>query len=811
MRGAIRSLAATPAVSSVIIITLALGIGANTAVFSVVNSLLLRTLPVPAPGRLVTISSDYALGYGFKSGVGWNYDMWTRLQQLPPMFDGVLVWTQPTFNLSTSGEQQPARTLLVSGDFFRTLGVLPRLGRLITVDDDVRGGGKDGAVAVVSYRFWQERLKGSPTALGSKLSLEGAPFTIVGVTPREFLGVEVGQAFDVAVPLGTDPLIRGARTILDQKSNFTLVPLVRLRPDQSIEAATAVVRSIQPNILGVAPDRLSDVKPSFLREPFVAVAAPTGTSDLSRLRVKYQRPLVTLLVLVGVVLLVACVNVASVLLARATGRRFEFGVRLALGATRRQLVAQLMTESVLLSTAGAVVGLVLAGWISRTLVAQLSALDTQLIFNLEPDWRVLGYTALASLATAMLFGTAPAFRATSAAPAVALRASGGARSMSEGRASLTGGLIVVQIAMSVMLVVAAGLLIRTFGHLLSVPLGFESTGVLVVSVDTARARVDPAARLPYFQQVADAIARVPGVSGASASIHIPLSTANQAPVLFKAERVESVVGPGFFGVYGTPLVAGREFNTNDNAGSPPVAIVNQAYVRKFFPDRNPVGEVADKRVIVGIAGDAVFATIRGGARPTIYVPLAQSAGIGAPGRTAAYVSVRTNAGSPGHLSRDVSAALEAVDPGLSFSFRPLQDYVDASISQERVVAALAGLFGGLALLLAGLGVYGVTSYAVNRRRFELGIRLALGAQRLDVLRLILLRSLAVAMIGVLLGLGGAFATARYLEAMLFGIVPLDLLTFLFVAAILLGVACAAAFFPARRAMQIDPVVALRAE
>jgi predicted permease len=344
-----------------------------------------------------------------------------------------------------------------------------------------------------------------------------------------------------------------------------------------------------------------------------------------------------------------------------------------------------------------------------------------------------------------------------------------------------------------------------------VSLGVDSRRVLVVSVDTARARVDPAARLPYFQQVADAVARVPGVSGATASIHIPLSAANQAPILFKADRVESVVGPGFFGVYGTPLVAGRDFNPGDTAGAAPVAIVNQAYVTKFFPDRNAIGEVADKRMIVGIAADAVFATIRSGARPTIYVPLAQSAGSGPPGRTAAYVSVRAEDGSPGRLTRDVSAALEAVDPGLSFSFRPLQDYVDASISQERVVAALSGLFGGLAVLLAGLGVYGVTSYAVNRRRFELGIRLALGAQRLEVLRLILYRSLTIAAIGVVLGLAGAFATARYLEAMLFGIVPLDPLTFLIVAAVLLGVAFAAAFFPARRATQIDPVVALRAE
>jgi predicted permease len=811
VRRAIRSLLAAPIVSSVIVVTLALGIGANTAIFNVVNSLLLRTLPVPAPGRLVTISSDYALGNGFKAGVGWNYEMWSRLQQIPPMFDGVLAWTQPTVNLAPSGEQQSARALLVSGTFFKTLGVPPHLGRLLTAEDDVRGGGKDGAVAAVSFRFWQNRLNGATNVLGSRLTIEGVPFTIVGVTPREFLGIEVGQAFDIAIPLGTDALIRGARTILDQTSNFSLAVLVRLRPDQSIDAATAALRSIQPQVLGVAADRMADVSPSFLSEPFVAVPAPTGTSDFSRLRVRYQRPLLTLLVLVGVVLLIACVNVASVLLARATARRFEFGVHLALGAARRQLVWQLLIESLLLSAAGALAGLLLAAWISRALVSQLSGLDRDLVFNLEPDWRVLAFTAFASLLTAILFGTGPAFRATSAPPAVALRGSSGARSMSTSTGRLTSGLTVLQIALSVILVVAAGLLIRTFGRLLSVPLGFDSGRVLIVSVDTARARVDPSERLSFYQRIAEALAEVPGAAGAAASTNIPLSDANQSPVLFKAERVESVVGPGYFGTYGTPIAAGRDFGVGDTAGAPPIAIVNRSYARKFFPDRNALGEIADKRAIVGIFGDAVFATVRTGVRPTIYIPLAQSAGIGPPGRTSVDVSVRVDSGSPALLARDISAALDAIDPGLSYSFRPLQEYVDASVSQERIVAALSGLFGGLALLLAGLGLYGVTSYAVSRRQFEVGIRLALGAQRLDVLRLVLVRSLAIACAGLALGLAGAVATARYLEAMLFGIVPLDPLTFVVVAAVILLVAGAAAYFPARRATRIDPVMALRSE
>src|ERR1700752_748482 len=273
---ALRALGATPIASVVIVLTLALGIGANTAIFSVVTSLLLRTLPVPEPGRLVTVSSDFAIGHGFKSGIGWNYEMWRRLQQVPPLFDGMLLWSQPTFNLARGGERDPARALLVSGTFFDTLRLQPHLGRLLGPDDDERGGGKDGPVAVISHRFWQQRFGGLSDAIGKTLTLEGARFTIVGVTPEDFLGIEVGQAFDVAVPLGIEPLILGKRSAIDEPRSFTFCVLIRLKPGQPLETATALLRSVQPLALGVTPDRLAEVRPQFLREPFVAVPAPTG-------------------------------------------------------------------------------------------------------------------------------------------------------------------------------------------------------------------------------------------------------------------------------------------------------------------------------------------------------------------------------------------------------------------------------------------------------------------------------------------------------------------------------------------------------
>jgi putative ABC transport system permease protein len=805
---AIRSLNAAPAVTGVIVLTLALGIGANTAIFSVVNSLLLRTLPVPAPEQLVTISSDYALSYGFKAGGGWSHAMWTRLQDAAPMFDGVLAWSPSTFDLSRSGEKDPARTLLVSGDFFKTLGIGPHVGRLLTRDDDVRGGGRDGAVAVISDRFWAERFGRTQQALGSTLSIEGVPFTIVGVTPPEFLGIEVGQAFDVAIPLATDALVSGARSLIDQPRSFMLTVIARRKPGQSLEAATAALQSLQPMVLGVTRDRMGDVKPSVLREPFLAVPASTGISDSSRLRIRYQRPLLALAVLVALVLLVACVNVASVLLARATARQYEFGVRLALGATRARLVMQLMVESLLLSIAGAAAGLVLAYWGSRALVAQLSVLDTELVFNLDPDWRVLGFTAAISMLTALLFGTAPALRATRLQPVDAMRGSR-IRGASDGSGRLTGGLIVVQIAISVMIVIAAGLFVRTFGRLLGAPLGFDSDRLLLAEIDTSQLRLDPAQRLAYYEHLAEAIRSTPGVAHAAASITVPLSRASQAVIFLEQDRVESIVGPGYFAAYGTALVSGRDFEAQDSAQAAAVAIVNQAYARKFFPDGNALGATAGKRTIVGVVRDAVFATVRGGARPTIYIPLAQSAGMGMPGQAVVTVTVRAASGAPALLMRSVSATLKGVEPQLTYSLRAMQDHVDASVSQERVVAALATLFGGLALLLAGLGLYGVTSYAVSRRRFEIGIRMALGAQRRDVLRLVLGRTVVITGIGMVVGLVGAIAGSRSVEAMLFGVVPLDPATFVGVVAVLVPVGVGAAFIPARRATRIDPMIALR--
>jgi predicted permease len=498
------------------------------------------------------------------------------------------------------------------------------------------------------------------------------------------------------------------------------------------------------------------------------------------------------------------------LLARAAARRHDVAVRLALGARRHMLVPQLMIESALLAAAGAGLGLLLSAWGSQLLVAQLSRLDTRVVFNLSPDWRVLTFTAATSLATVLLFGVAPALRATDVLPVSALRGPGGSRSASGSGALLTSTVLVVQVALSLVLTVAAALLVGTFARLLHVPLGFDGDRVLIAAVDPSVASADTPARLAFTTRLLGAVTSVPGVASAAASSDTPLSRASQSPLMLKAERVQNAITPGWLATYGTRLLAGRDFTDLDAPGGPPVAIVNEAFAQKYFSGRSALGESIEGKTIVGIVEDAVFSTVRGGVRPTLYTSLAQ-AGPAGPARHDILISVRSAAGRAAVLSRDVSAALTAADPRLAFTLTPLQEFVDASLAEERMVAGLAGLLGGLALLLTGLGLYGVTAYAVSRRQFEVGVRMALGASRAHVLRLILARSLSLACAGVILGLGACLPLMRHLQALLFGVAPLDPATLVGVALSMVVVAAVAAFVPAIRAARIDPLVALRAE
>jgi putative ABC transport system permease protein len=810
LRMAVRSIASTPWTSSTVILTLALGVGANAAVFGVVNGLLLRSLPVPEPQRLATVSSDFAIAHGFKAGVGWKYAMWTRLLEAGHPFDGVLAWAQPAFDVSPGGERQPVNGLVVSGSFFDVLRVPAHIGRTIVPADDRRGGGADGLVAVISDRFWERRFNRRTEAVGSSIALDGVPFTIVGVAPSWFLGLEVGQAFDVAIPLGAAAAVRSTRSLVDDSPRFGLTVLLRLKPDQSIEQATAAMRALQPAILGVTPEKLASVSPPFLREPYVAIPAAAGTSDFSRLRARYQGSLMVLLVLVALVLLIACVNIATVMLARANARRYEIGVRMALGARRAQLWPHLLLESLLLSAAGAAIGLIVANWAGALLVAQLSRLNTQIVLDLTPDATVIAFTAAIASLTTILFGVAPALHATRVHPVTALRGRTGGR-VDDGAAKPTSVLMAAQLSLSVVLVLGAALFVKTFERLAHAPLGFDADRVLLASVDTGRVPTPPDARTALYQRIADAIALAPGVERAAASTFTPLGDATRAPLVTRAQHAEAVIGPGWLETYGTRIVAGRAFTSDDTATSAKVAVVNEAYVRRFLPDKAPLGQTVDGRTIIGVASDTVFASVRGGPKPTIYRPLTQAAGTRPPDSTTITISVRAASGAPTALTRQVAAAAAAVDPRLTFTFAPLGGEVGASIAQERVIASIAGVFALLALLLAALGLFGLTAYAVKRRRFEIGVRIALGAPRRHILSTVLKRSVAITAIGLTAGTAAALLASRYVEAMLYGVTPFDVPTLLGVLGLLAAVALAGAILPARTAVAIDPVLALRAE
>jgi predicted permease len=832
LRLAIRALRATPIVTTVAVLSLALGIGANTAIFSLVDSLILRALPVVEPQRLAVISDTRAVNGGFIAG--WTYGVWDQIQKHAQPFDGASAWMTDRFNLAQGGgETQPVDGLYVSGSYFPMLGVQALLGRASTAADDAPGGGKDGPVAVISYALWQRRFGGSGTVVGTPLIVDRVPFTIVGVTPPSFFGTEIGRAADVVLPMNTEPLIRGKDSRIGPDRGFYgLTILLRLKPGQSVDAANTIVRSLQPQIREAArPATLPPLaQKEFLKDAMTVLAAGSGTS---RLRTRYERPLVAVSVVVALVLLIACANIANLQLARTTARRHELSVRLALGASKWRLVRQWLVESLVLSGLGAVLGLLFASWFSRALVAQLSTTTNRVALDLSPDWRLLAFTAAIAVGTAVLFGTLPALRAARVAPIEALKEQGRGAS-SEARVSLSSGLVIAQVALSLVIVVAAGLFVRTFEKLATLPLGFDSERVLLVNMGIGKTRVGPGDRLPFIDRLINDAARVPGVAKATASAITPIGgmglvemiRTSDAPASFEVMKngklndnasYANFITPDFFATYGTPLKAGRDFDGRDVKGGPLVIIVNETFVRKFLNGRSPIGtaiaferlrDVASSKTIVGVVGDATYNGLRADAAPIAYSPLAQ---FDFPGSvpTDITLSIRAVAGSPMLLARSVAAALIAEDPDLAFTFRAMTDQVSGSLTQERVIAMLAGFFGALALLLAGLGLYGVTSYAVSRRRTEIGIRMALGAAPAGVVRLVLARVTMLVAIGVALGAGVSVWAAKFVATLLYGLEPRDPLTLIGAAVVLGTVGALAGWLPAWRASRIDPAEVLR--
>jgi predicted permease len=817
---AVRTLRRAPHFTLAVVLTLGLGMGANTAIFSLIDSLLLRALPVVEPHRLVRVASRDAIDQGFPFA-SMSYPLWDQFRQRAQLFDGAVAWSPARFNIAQGGETQPVDGLYANGTFFDTLGVPLFLGRGFTPTDDASGGGPDGPVAVISYSFWRRRFGRADNTIGAQLVVERIPFTIIGIAPPDFFGVEVGRTFDVALPISTEPLVRGEGSVLDTPLGFLQV-MLRLKLQQSLDAATAVLRTVQPQMLQAAlpaniPPR---VRQAMLKNPFVLVPASAG---MSRLRQRYQRPLLTLLGIAALILLIACANIVNLLLARAVSRRHELQVRLALGAPRWRLAQQLLVESLVLASMGTVVGLALAHWGSRALVAEMSTTATRVFLALSLDWRLLGFTTAVTILTAVLFGTVPAVIATRDAPVGVLKEHGRAAS-GEARGGLS-SVIVVQVGLSLVLVVAAGLFLRTFERLATRPLGFDPDRVLVVNVNTTHANIRFGVRSAFYYQLVEALASLPGVAQAAGSEFTPLTGSFDgmrvdvpgAPSMSEPEHGvrANAVTPGWFAAYGTPIRAGRDVNDRDSALAPPVLMINETFARAFFPDRNPIGQVIIdvgdprrwvRKTVVAVVGDAAYVSLRERVQPTVYAPLAQWE---VPTGLDTSISIRALAGSPALLTHSVAEALTTVDRNLTFTFRPLADQVDASLTQERMIAMLSGFFGALALLLAALGLYGVTSYAVTKRRAEIGIRIALGAQPGNVVRLMLSRILFLVLLGVLVGGAVSLWASRFIATLLYGIEARDPATLLSAAVVLMAVAGLAGWLPTWRAARIDPAEVLR--
>ncbi len=817
-RGALRALLATPLVSLVAILSLGLGIGANTAIFSIVDALILRALPVPNAERLAVVGE-------INGRTSWTNPIWEAIRERPTLFDGAFAAARTRFNAAARGETDPIDGYFASAHYFDVLGVVMQRGRAFTDADDRRGGGPDGPVAVISHAYWQRRFGGADSVLGQSITLSQVNYTIVGVTPPSFFGHEVGRTFDVAVPLGTEPLVRGTESALDRRSSWWLDIMVRLRPGQNDAQATSLLRAVQPQIREETMPQ--DWRPAdavrFLSDPLTIRPASAGISSL---RGRYERPLWALAAVVGFTLLIACGNIANLMLARAAARRHEFAVRTALGAPWWRIARQLLGENLLLSAIGAALGVLIALWGSQLLLGQIGTATNRVFLDIGLDWRMLGFTALIAIGTTLLFGIAPAVLASRVPPMDAIKQFASGRGGSGRKVSLSGVLVMTQVALSLVLLVGAGLFVRTFSSLADVDLGFSPQQTLIATVNAQRTDVPTDGRGALYDRVRAAAQAVPSVSNAAYSVLVPVSGSRwntrldfpgQTSLTDRERTVDlNYLSPGWFETMGTPIITGRDFDARDREGSTTTALVNRAFAEKYYGGRNPIGQIvvepafgvedqATTIEIIGLVGDAVYSNLREEPPPTMYRAMAQMGDM----PSSVVLTVRTSTANPSLVSRSLTTALSEVHPDLALTYRPMSQYIDASLSQERLIAMVSGFFGVLALLLAALGLYGVTAYAVSRRQIEMGIRMALGATPTSVVRLVMTRTGALVLGGIVLGGLGSWWASRFVGSLLFGLAPTDPTTIVGSMLLLSLVAFIAGGIPARRAARVDPALVMR--
>jgi putative ABC transport system permease protein len=818
LRYGARQLRSNPGFTAVAVLSLALGVGANSAIFQLVDAVRLRTLPVAKPQELVTI--DFAKG-SMRSG--WfstrsarlTSAQWEQVQSHAEPFAGVFAWSANRFNLAPGGEARYAEGLYVSGDFFRVLGVQPVIGRTLTAQDDKPGCGQPGAV--VSYPFWQGELGGDPAVLGKNVLLDGKRVPVIGVTPPDFFGVEVGNRFDVAVPLCSDNMERAK-----SRTAWWLSAMGRLKPGFSAARATSYLQTVSPAITEATLPTAYRPAPAkkYLANKLGAESAETGVSGLRR---QYEDPLTLLLAATGLVLLIACGNLANLLLAHANVREREIAVRQAIGASRSRLVAQLLSESLLLAILGTILGVALAQVLSRILISFLNTEQSRVFVGLAPDLRMLAFTAVVAAGTCLLFGLLPALRATKIAPAAAMRAGGRGLTAGRERHSLRRALVTGQVALSLVLLVGAVLFVRSLQKLLSVDPGFRPEGIVSVDIDIGPAKFAKERRPVVFRELQERLAAQPGIVSVAQIQMTPLSGSgwNQTvrPDASTAAGKESFFnrfGPGYLRTMGIGLIAGRDFDERDRVGSPKISVVNEAFAKRFFDGANPVGhsfriegDAGKEDVsyqIVGLIRNTKYYELREEFIPTAFFPIAQDE---SPGNGQTWVLRIT--GKPQQIIGSVKAAVATVNLGFVLQFRVFTGQINETLLRDRLMAVLAGAFGILAAVLAAVGLYGVIAYMVTRRQNEIGVRMALGADRSSVVLLVLREALLLLAAGLVVGTGLALWAGRAAEKLLFGLKPNDAVTFVAAAVLLAVVAVVAGYVPARRASRMDPMQSLRVE
>jgi len=806
LRFAARLLRTNAGFAVVAIASLALGIGANTAIFQLLDAVRLRSLPVMRPHEIVEVRiAGGNGGMGITTPFGQlSRPQWTELQRQQRALD-LFAWTLAFARVGQDRRGVPA--ISVSSEYFSVLGVQPWRGRFFSADDDAAPC--PSTRIVVSHDFWQREMGGRELGANASLLVDGTPHEVIGVAAPGFRGLVVGNRFDIATPL--------CRPAEERRDLFDLTVMGRLRDGWTAARATEHLRGLSSGIQAATQiTGYTEVTHQQYRNfKLEAVPSPTG---LSQLRATYDSSLWLLLAITGLVLLIACFNLANLLLARATAREREIAVRLAIGASRGRLIAQLLTESALLAFAGAALGVFVAAGLSRALVATLSGENNQITLPLATDWRVFAFATAVAACTCLLFGVLPAFRATRAAPVDAMRSGGRGSTDGRERHALQRGLVIGQIAVSLVLVVGAVLFVRSFYNLTTFDAGVRQDGVAVVFAGFDAMNLPEARRKPFADELLTDIKRLPGIQNAALTTHVPLIGGRWGHGVKAGVADVSTtftwISPEYFATVDLPLVAGRRFDARDTATSTHVAIVNQAFVRTFFPGEPlPIGKTLMQYAepdypetvyeIVGVFPDAQYNDLRTPAEPAALVPMTQ---FPAPAGGAVLLvrSADTDA-AQATIRRHLTKAY----PDMRLETFGLQRAVRNGLVRERLMAMLSGFFGALAALLASIGLYGVIAYVMQRRRNEVGIRLALGAQPGQVVRMVLRESAALVGLGVVAGAALTVLAGRGTESLLFGLSPTDGVTFLIAAALLASVALLASALPALRASRVDPMLALR--